>query len=183
MLSASARRQQQQLDPRALRGVPAYLYVLKNSGLKEGMVHIGLSRRGGWARALELNRDKNNVIPGNFECVFEARAQDSGSALESVFDILKHARYGRGNQDYFEIDEQSVKHIIERCIEEADKRFQLRFQQDLAHRDYRTEFEASFMRENELGTEQENKSENQHVNKAEEVVREGIFKKALSWLS
>lgn len=183
MLSASARRQQQQLDPRALRGVPAYLYVLKNSGLKEGMVHIGLSRRGGWARALELNRDKNNVIPGSFECIFEARAQDSGSALESVFEILKHARYGRGNQDYFEIDEQSVKHIIERCIEEADKRFQLRFQQDLAHRTYRADSEASLRREHELGTERDNESENKHINKAEEVIREGIFKKALSWLS
>ena len=94
MLSTSVRRQQP-LDLRALRGVPAYLYILGNTSLKEGLIHIGLSRRGGWAKALELNRDRNNLIPGIYECVFELRAQDSGSALESVFAILKHARHGR----------------------------------------------------------------------------------------
>lgn len=171
MLSASTKSRHQCLDPRALRGVPAYLYILKNSGLKEGMLHIGLSRRGGWAKALELNRDKNNSIPGNFECVFELRSQDSGSAFESVLEILKHARHGRSSQDYFEIDELSAQHIIERCVEEADKGFQRQFQQGLAFREYQEERNRAWT------------SDAEQQQQPVEVIREGIFKKALAWLS
>jgi hypothetical protein len=172
MLSATAQRRQQQSDIRALRGVPAFIYILKNTGLKEGLIHIGVSRRGGWAKALELNRDKNNVIPGSFECVFEVRAQDCGRAFESILEMLGHARLGRGGSDYFEIDAESAQHLIARCVEDANQRFQHSFEQELAHREYRHEFLSA----DEI-------SEHADVRQEGKIIREGIFKKAMSWLT
>lgn len=172
MLSASVRRPQQQSDLRVLRGVPAFIYILKNTGLKEGLIHIGVSRRGGWAKALELNRDKNNAIPGSFECVFEVRAQDCGRAFESVLDMLGHARHGRGSSDYFEIDAESAQHVIARCVEDANQGFQHSFGQELAHREYRHEFLSA----DEI-------SKNADLRSEGKIIREGIFKKAMSWLS
>ena len=167
----------QLLDPRALRGIPGHLYILRNSALKQGLLHIGMSRRGGWAKALELNRDKSNLIPGSYECVFEARAQDSGAALEALWPILRHARQGNGALDFFEIDEASAAHLIQRCIDEADQRFRQNFGRDIANRAYR---------DYELGASgDETKIPLNPLNQlnSDEPVREGIFKKAFSWIS
>jgi hypothetical protein len=184
MLSASSRHQQKLRDPRALRGIPGHIYILKNSGLKEGLLHIGLSRRSGWAKALELNRDKNNVIPGRYDCVFEMRAQDSGSALETIYQTLHHARQGRVEQDFFEIDEKSAVHIISRCIEDADKRFQTRFQQEIALRAYWDKDGDASAGQSKAATHAAPSAEdNSQGNAPEKMVREGIFKKALAWLS
>ena len=171
------------LDPRALRGIPAYLYILRNSALKEGLLHIGSSRRGGWAKALELNRDKSNLIPGSYECVFEIRAQDSGAALEALWKILHHTKQGKSSLDFFEIDEQSAQHLMQRCVEEADLQFRQRFEQGLESRRYR-----DYETERELAKDTEQRD--QRIKAApidpltsDQPIREGIFKRALNWLS
>lgn len=162
------------MDPRALRGIPGHIYILRNSALKQGLLHIGMSRRGGWAKALELNRDKSNLIPGSYECVFEARAQDSGAALEALWPILQHTRQGNGLLDFFEIDETSAAHLVQRCIDEADQRFRRNFGSDIenrAYRDYAHEYSV-----NETKTQ---------INPltSDVPIRESIFKKAFSWIS
>lgn len=164
----------QALDPRTLRGIPGHIYVLRNSALKAGLVHIGMSRRGGWAKALELNRDKSNLIPGKYECVFEARAQDSGAALEALWRILHHARQGGGPLDFFEIDEASAAHLVQRCIDQADLHFRENFGHDIADRAYR---------HYDLETESPSQLKRDSTLVSDAPIREGIFKKALSWLS
>lgn len=159
------------LDPRVLRGVPGHIYILRNSALKQGLLHIGMSRRGGWAKALELNRDKSNLIPGSYECVFEARAQDSGAALEALWPILQHARQGNAALDFFEIDEASAAHLIQRCVDEADQRFRQNFGRDIVDRTYR---------DYELETAG---NETKIPLNSDKPIREGIFKKAFAWIS
>ena len=100
--SSTAQQRKQYRETKPLHGIPGNIYVLRNSGLKEGLLQIGLSRRSGWAKALELNRDKTNTIPGSYECVFELRAQDGGGAIEAVFQTLQNVRCGRRDQDFFE---------------------------------------------------------------------------------
>lgn len=167
------------LDPRALRGVPAYLYILRNSALKDGFLHIGSSRRGGWAKALELNRDQSNLIPGSYECVCEMRAQDSGAALEALWKVLHHTRQGNGSLDFFQIDEQSAQHLMRRCIDEADRQFRENFELGVESRRYR-----NLSAETEVG-ESEAKGKTSVLGHlpSEQIIREGIFKKAWSWLS
>jgi hypothetical protein len=168
MLSTSASHQRNKhQDHKRLHGVPGVIYVLRNTGLKTGLLQIGLSRRSGWAKALELNRDKTNLIPGNFECVFEIRTQDGGGALELIFQALQSARRGRREQDFFEMREEYAEIIISKLVREADEKFQLRARQETALRDYLEQESAS------KGTAPE----------PVKIVREGIFKKAFSWMS
>lgn len=173
----------QPVDPRSLRGIPGHIYVLRNSALKQDILHIGMSRRGGWAKALELNRDKSNLIPGSYECVFEVRAQDSGAALEALWAILKHTRQGNGALDFFEIDEASAMHLVQRCVDEADVRFRQSFCQDIASRPYR-EIDL-YPASREVAADQSVRQDDQALalNGSDEPIREGIFKKALSWLT
>ncbi|MBR7801018.1 hypothetical protein [Undibacterium fentianense] len=175
MVSTSTRRQQKNFDPRALRGIPGQIYALRNSGLKEGLLHIGVSRRSGWAKALELNRDKSNLIPGAYECVFEMQAQDSGTALEAIFSILAHTRPERSTQDFFEIDLASAEHIIRRTIQETDRHFRARFEHDIELRVYR-ELETAVASEALMQTSAQGLQ-------SDVTVRESIFKKAKSWFS
>jgi hypothetical protein len=168
MISSSAAQQRaKQNEQSLLRGVPGNIYVLRNSGLKEGLVQIGLSRRSGWAKALELNRDKTNIIPGSFECVFELRAQDGGGAIEAIMQVLQNTRCGRREQDFFEIDLHRAEAIITQCVRDADLKFQNRYRQELALREY-------------LEREQ---AQSTLVEPAEPVIQDGIFKKAFSWVS
>ena len=154
-------------EPKRLHGVPGNVYLLRNTGLKEGLLQIGLSRRSGWAKALELNRDKTNTIPGSFECVFELRAQDGGGALDAIFQAMHSLRRGRREQDFFEIDALHAEAIITQCVREADLKFQTRYRHESALREY---------------LEKEKVEAAPEVESAP-VVREGIFKKALSWMS
>ena len=135
--------------------------------MKEGLVQIGLSRRSGWAKALELNRDKANSIPGSFECVFEVRAQDGGGAIEGIMQALQKARCGRREQDFFEIDLHRAEAIITQCVRDADLKFQNRYRQESALREY-------------LDRE---RAQSAPADSVEPVVQDGIFKKAFSWVS
>ena len=102
------------------RGVPGVIYILKNSALREGFLHIGLTRRTGYSKALELNRDQKLGIPGEYECIFEMRAQDSGTALETIFKGLQSFRRGKHEQDFFEIAIEHAQRIVEFSVEQAD---------------------------------------------------------------
>lgn len=167
MLSSSAQQRGRSNETKPLHGVPGNIYVLRNSGLKDGVFQIGLSRRSGWAKALELNRDKTNTIPGSFECVFELRAQDGGGAIEAIMKVVESMRCGRRGQDFFEIDLHRAEAIITQCARDADLRFQNRYRQESALRDY---------------LEREQIQQTQLEPQAE-IVREGIFQKAFSWMS
>lgn len=167
MMSSSAQQHGRYSEPKRLHGVPGNVYILRNSGLKEGLLQIGLSRRSGWAKALELNRDKANIIPGSFECVFEVRAQDGGGALEAIMLALQSNRCGRREQDFFEIDLHRAEAIITQCVKEADLKFQNRYRHESALREY-------------LEKEQ---VQNTAEETTEPIVQEGIFKKAFSWMS
>ncbi|MBY0574161.1 MAG: hypothetical protein K2P84_10805 [Undibacterium sp.] len=158
--ATSSRRQ-----ARPLHGIPGTIYVLKNSGLRDSVLQIGLSRRSGWAKALELNRDKNNHIPGSYECVFELRAQDGGGALEAIFDALQSHKLGRREQDFFEIDQVLAIALIERLVSEADLKLQRHYRQEAELQEYLA------------------KSDERKHPEVTSVVREGIFKKALNWMS
>ena len=167
MSTSTAQQRGKYSEQNRLHGVPGNVYVLRNSGLKEGLVQIGLSRRSGWAKALELNRDKANIIPGSFECVFELRAQDGGGAIEAIMQALQNARCGRREQDFFEIDLHRAEAIITQCVRDADLKFQNRYRQESALREY---------------LEKEH-TQNASVEPTEPVVQNGIFKKAFSWVS
>jgi hypothetical protein len=167
MMSSTAQQHGRYSEPKRLHGVPGNVYILRNSGLKEGVVQIGLSRRSGWAKALELNRDKANIIPGSFECVFELRAQDGGGAIEAILQALQNKRCGRREQDFFEIDLHRAEAIITQCVRDADLTFQNRYRQESALREY-------------LEREQ---AQSSPVEPAEPIVQDGIFKKAFSWVS
>jgi hypothetical protein len=110
----------QQAQLHRFSGVPGVIYILRNSALREGYLHIGLTRRTGYSKALELNRDQKLGIPGEYECVFEMRAQDSGAALEKIFKGLQSFRRGKREQDFFEIAVEHAQRIVEFSIEQTD---------------------------------------------------------------
>lgn len=162
-------------EPKPLHGVPGNLYILKNTGLRDGFLQIGLSRRSGWAKALELNRDKNNTIPGSYECVFELRTQDGGAALEAIFQDLHPYRRGRREQDFFEIDQAQAMQLIEERVREADVKLQTRYRHESTLREY---LEA----EKQADAQSEMRGALQQA-QATTMVREGIFKKAFAWVT
>lgn len=169
--SSTAQQRAQYRENKPLHGIPGNIYVLRNSGLKAGLVQIGLSRRSGWAKALELNRDKSNTIPGNYECVLDMRAQDGGGAIEAIFQALQNVRCGRRDQDFFEVDVRRAEAIIDQCIRDADLKFQNRFRQESALREYLEKENA------------EQAASAPFATPSTPIVREGIFKKAFSWMS
>lgn len=169
--TSTAQQRAQSRESKRLHGIPGNIYILRNSGLKEGLLQIGISRRSGWAKALELNRDKTNTIPGNYECVFEMRAQDGGGALDAIFQQLHSLRYGRRDQDFFDIDLHRAEQIVAHCIRDADLKFQNRYRQEAALREYREREDAA------------NAVAPSDIDSTTEIVREGIFKKAFSWMS
>jgi hypothetical protein len=123
-------------EPRHMHGVPAVIYVLENSSLRSGFCKIGITRRTGWAKAMELNRDINNIIPGTFECVFEIRARDSGAALEEVYSELQYCRRGKKDQNFFEAERDRVEQALLRAISTTDQKIKIKQYQALALRRY-----------------------------------------------
>ncbi|WP_395009589.1 hypothetical protein [Undibacterium sp.] len=168
MVSTSTAQQRGKYsEPKRLHGVPGNVYILRNSGLKEGVLQIGLSLRSGWTKALELNRDRANTIPGSFECVFELRAQDGGGAIEAVVNALRGLRCGRSEQDFYEIDLHRAEAIVTQCVRDADVKFQNRYRLESALRDY--------LKEEQIRTAP--------AEPAEPDVRQGIFKKSYTRVS
>ncbi|WP_411859307.1 GIY-YIG nuclease family protein, partial [Burkholderia sp. BKH01] len=102
-------------------GVSGVVYILTNSGLREGWVKIGCTRRSGAARAMDLNLDANTGTPGAFQCIFERRTKDCGRAEQRVFAKLASQRRGKRGQEFFEISIAQAKQAIEAICDEVDK--------------------------------------------------------------
>lgn len=153
-------------EPRQMYGVPGLIYILENSGLRPGFYKIGITRRSGWAKAVELNRDVQNSIPGSYECVFEHRARNCGAALDDVLKEIHFCRRGKREQNFFEIDCNRLQQIIMYSITRTDQQSKIREYQEQALRQYLDE----------------EKSQNLPQSKNEQV-RTGIFRKAYLWMT
>lgn len=153
-------------EPRQMYGVPGMIFVLENSGLRPGFYKIGFTRRSGWAKATELNRDLQNSIPGNFECVFEYRARNCGAALDDIVKEINFCRRGKREQNFFEIDCKRLQEIIMCSIAHTDQQSKIREYQEQALRQYL----------------EEEKRQNLPQEKIEQA-QVGIFRKAYRWMS
>lgn len=106
----------------SLVGKPGVVYVLENDGLRQGWLKIGCSARSGHARAVDLNSDANTGTPGVFQCVFQVRTQDCGTAEQEVFARLQANRRGKWGQEFFEVDLSVAKETITLVCAEVDRR-------------------------------------------------------------
>ena len=115
-------RLQRSLPPeqKILQGTPGSIYLLENSGLRDGIFRLGATRRSGVAKAMELNREQHSVIPGQYECVFELHAKDCGSALDIVRDRLRQFRCNHRNPDFYELDLDAVVDVITAAVGETN---------------------------------------------------------------
>ncbi|MFZ6646607.1 GIY-YIG nuclease family protein [Undibacterium sp. TJN25] len=156
-------------EPRPNRGVPGIVYLLANQGLRDGVYKIGSTRRSGWSKAMELNRDIHNTIPGSFVCEFEMHTRDSGGALELIFQELQYCHRGRKEQDYYELELDRAKEVIGRICATVDEdiltRHKARLDQ-IRHHDQQGDIEVA-------GDE----------HPSEDVTSSGVFKKAYLWMT
>lgn len=153
-------------EPKQMYGVPGMIYILENTGLRPGFYKIGLTRSSGWAKALELNRDVQNSIPGSFECVFEHRAKNGGAALDDILKEIHFCRRGKRDQNFFEIECARLQEIIMCSIVRTDQQSKIREYQEQALRQY-------------LAQEKLQHSVQEKI----EQVPMGIFRKAYRWMS
>jgi hypothetical protein len=153
-------------EPRQMYGVPGIIYILENSGLRPGFYKIGFTRRSGWAKAVELNRDLQNSIPGSFECVFEHRAKNCGAALDDILKEIHFCRRGKRDQNFFEIDCNRLQEIIMCSIAHTDQQSKIREYQERVLRQY--------LDEEKLQNPPQAKNEQVSVS---------IFRKAYLWMS
>lgn len=156
-------------EPKANYGVPGIIYLLANQGLREGVYKIGSTRRSGWSKAMELNRDIHNTIPGSFVCEFELHTRDSGKALELIFLELQYCHRGRKEQDYFELELGRARELISRVCTDVDQEILVRHRDrldQLRHHDQHGDIE--------LASEE-------HT--ADDQLPAGVFKKAYLWMT
>jgi hypothetical protein len=153
-------------EPRQMYGVPGIIYILENNGLRPGFYKIGFTRRSGWAKAVEFNRDLQNSIPGSFECIFEYRARNCGAALDDILKEIHFCRRGKRDQNFFEIDCNRLQQIITCSVARTDQQSKIREYQDYALRQY--------LEEEKLQHSPQVKSDQ---------VSLSIFKKAYRWMS
>lgn len=154
------------LEPGQMHGVPGTIYVLENTGLRPGVYKIGLTRRSGWAKAIELNRDAQNIIPGNFECVFERRARNCGGVLDEVIRQLHFCQRGKRTQHFFELELGRLQELISATISHSDQQSRTREYQEQALREYL----------------EEERQQNAAPPEADEAPP-GLFKKACLWMA
>ncbi|MES2105533.1 MAG: GIY-YIG nuclease family protein [Pseudomonadota bacterium] len=156
-------------EPRPNHGVPGIVYLLANQGLRAGVFKIGSTRRSGWSKAMELNRDIHNTIPGSFVCEFEMHTRDSGKALELIFEELQYCHRGRKEQDYYELELERAREVIGRICSGVDEdiltRHKARLDQ-LRHHDQQGDIEVAGD-EHAAGNE----------------ASAGVFKKAYLWMT
>ncbi len=87
-----------------LYGTPGSIYVLQNDALRAGLYKIGITRRSGTAKAMELNRDLQHIIPGHYECVFEIHSKNCSLALEQLLQLFRHAKTGKRQNEFYQLD-------------------------------------------------------------------------------
>jgi plasmid maintenance system killer protein len=107
---------------RSLVGLAGVVYILENEGLRQGWYKIGCSTRSGQARANDLNLDAGTGTPGLFQCVYQCRSVDCGTAEQEVFAALGSYRRGKWGQEFFHIDIDLAKSTIEKICADVDRR-------------------------------------------------------------
>uniref|UniRef100_UPI00374DA1F0 GIY-YIG nuclease family protein n=1 Tax=Undibacterium sp. TaxID=1914977 RepID=UPI00374DA1F0 len=159
-------------EPRPNHGVPGIVFLLANQGLRDGVYKIGSTRRSGWSKAMELNRDIHNTIPGTFVCEFETHTRDSGRALEQIFQELHYCHRGRKEQDYYELELDRAKEVIGRICAAVDDdiltRHKARLDQ-IRHHDQQGDIELA--------------ADERLEHLSEEQTHAGVFKKAYLWMT
>ena len=100
-------------------GVSGVVYILRNEAFKENWLKIGCSRHSGHVRARDMNKKASTGLPAHHICVFEFKTLDCGNAEKAVFQALKSSRKGR--QEFFEIDINFAKLVIQRECEIIDR--------------------------------------------------------------
>lgn len=177
-------------EPRRLHGIPGVVYVLSNTALKENIVRVGLSRRSGWAKAAELNRDKTNTLPGSYECIFETRAQDGGAAIDAILKEIQNHQFGKKEQEFFIIEIEVLEEIVSRIVALTNHHVHEKYQQVTKMREYLSESaqeESSNLKEQDDRSdkqgEQTKKSHDEVQNEMNQHKREGIFDRANLWVN
>jgi len=107
-------------EPKFLHGTPGTIYILQNDGLREGLYRIGATRRSGVSKAMEFNRDTQNMLPGSYECVFELHSKDCGAALEAILKKFEMCRHGKRNQDFYQLEIEEASNTIVSIIAEIN---------------------------------------------------------------
>lgn len=192
-------------EPRRLHGLPGTIYVLSNTALKDNIFLVGFSRRSGWAKAAELNRDKLNTLPGSYECVFEVQAQDGGVAIETIFGEIAMLRIGKREIDFFEIAKEKLEETVVRIVDQSNLHARNKYLQHEKRRErneampqnkerdepqyqHQSKIEQQAEQRAKQRAEQQNKQVEDQKNVPKNVptdvtIREGIFKKANLWIN
>ncbi len=87
-----------------LYGTPGSIYVLQNDALRNGLYKIGITRRSGTAKAMELNRDLQHIIPGHYECVFEIHSKNCSLAYEQLLQHFRQFKQGKRQNEFYQLD-------------------------------------------------------------------------------
>ncbi|MBC3920665.1 GIY-YIG nuclease family protein [Undibacterium sp. CY18W] len=119
-------------EPQFMHGTPGTIYILQNDGLRKGLYKIGATRRSGVSKAMELNRDLQQLIPGSYECVFELHTKDCGHALDEILKQFQHHRCGKRGQDFYDLDLDAAAEKIANTIALINRQGLIRQQQTLS---------------------------------------------------
>lgn len=119
-------------EPQFMHGTPGTIYILQNDGLRQGLYKIGATRRSGVSKAMELNRDQQQTIPGSYECVFELHTKDCGRALDEILKLFQQHRCGKRNQDFYNLDLDNAAEKIANIIALINRQGIIQQQQTLS---------------------------------------------------
>lgn len=115
-----------------MHGTPGTIYILHNDGLRQGLYKIGATRRSGVSKAMELNRDQQQLIPGVYECVFELHTKDCGQALDEILQLFQQQRRGKRGQDFYELNLDDAAEKIANTIATINRQGVMRQQHSLS---------------------------------------------------
>ncbi len=99
-------------EPKFLHGTPGSIYILQNDGLRPGLYRIGATRRSGVSKAMEFNRDIQNMLPGSYECVFELHTKDCGAALDAITQKFSLYRHGNKSLNFYQLDLEEASDTV-----------------------------------------------------------------------
>lgn len=129
-------------------GVEGVVYILRNEAFKENWLKIGQSRHSGHVRARDMNKVASTGLPAHHVCVYECRTLDCGTAEKAVFQELR--AYRKGRQEFFEVDIEIAKSVINRVCNEMNATVRRTLaQQEQAAREAVAQKEAAARRTND----------------------------------
>ncbi|MFZ6874785.1 GIY-YIG nuclease family protein [Undibacterium sp. Di27W] len=119
-------------EPQFMHGTPGTIYILQNDGLRQGLYKIGATRRSGVSKAMELNRDQQQLIPGVYECVFELHTKDCGHAMDEILKLFQQQRRGKRGDEFYEFDLDAAAEKIANTIATINRQGLIRQQHTLS---------------------------------------------------